>query len=200
MIASLTPTLCSISSMFSSRAFESGLGNDGSGAGRPSYDFWLRPFPLSLENASGSSTGSSLVQPQSRPAREATLLLRVPAPQDADGLLLQIAFSKPVFEPDLSELRVVFGNKCSLLHLDAVVASVRVSDNFARILACGQTPPNKFIEAKLFRTAYFNGAIHRCAQRNLGHRTGDIVGSHGLDKHRWQAHFVSVESKSPRCL
>jgi hypothetical protein len=43
--------------------------------------------------------------------------------------------SKPVVEPDLSELRVVFGNECSLLYLDAVVASVRISDNLARILA-----------------------------------------------------------------
>src|ERR1700730_4796856 len=72
---------------------------------------------------------------------------------------LPIALSKPVFERDLSELRVVFGNECSLFHLDAVVASVRVSDNLARILACGSTPPDKFIEANLFRTTYFNGAI-----------------------------------------
>jgi hypothetical protein len=55
-------------------------------------------------------------------------------------------------------------NECSLLHLDAVVASVRVSDNLAWILACGETPLDKFIEAKLFRTTHFNGAILRCAQ------------------------------------
>ena len=44
---------------------------------------------------------------------------------------------EPGFETSLAELRVVFGNECSLLHLDAVVASARVSDNLARILECG---------------------------------------------------------------
>jgi hypothetical protein len=90
-----------------------------------------------VRNEHGSPRNSPMVEPQSRPAREATPSLRVLAPQNADDLLLQIALSKPVFEPDLFELRVVFGNECSLLHLDAVVASVWVSDNLTRILACG---------------------------------------------------------------
>jgi hypothetical protein len=57
-------------------------------------------------------------------------------------------------------LRVSAGNECSLAQLNAVVAYARVSDNLARILACGQASPDQFIERKLFRPPYFNDAIH----------------------------------------
>ena len=69
--------------------------------------------------------------------------------------------SKPFIESGLSELRIVFGNECAFGHLYAVVSGLRVSDNFSRILACGQTSPNKFIEAELFRPPYFHSSIHR---------------------------------------
>ena len=108
---------------------------------------------------------------------------------------LTCGLTEPGFETRLAESRVVAGNECALAHLHAVVARVRVSDNLARILACGQTPPDEFIETKLFRPPYFNGAIHWWAHRDPAYRTGDIVGRHGLDEHRWQAHLVAVGGK-----
>jgi hypothetical protein len=59
--------------------------------------------------------------------------------------------TQPIFEPGLSELRALIGNECPLLHLDAVIAAVRVGDNLARILACGQAFPDDFIEMGPFR-------------------------------------------------
>jgi len=53
---------------------------------------------------------------------------------------------EPIFEPGFSELRAVIGNESSLLHFDVVIAAVRVSDNLARILACGQAFPDDLIE------------------------------------------------------
>src|SRR5882757_6902954 len=69
--------------------------------------------------------------------------------------------SEPGVETRLAESCVIAGNECPLTQLHAVVTRVRVSDNLARIIACGQTSPDEFIETKLFWPAYFNGAIHR---------------------------------------
>jgi hypothetical protein len=44
--------------------------------------------------------------------------------------------------------------------MDAVVARVRVRDDLAWILACGQVPPDEFIQTKLFGAPYF-AVIHR---------------------------------------
>ena len=92
---------------------------------------------------------------------------------------------EPSFEASLAEPRVIAGHECSLLHLDAVVAGVRIGDNLARILACGQILPDEVAETKLFGSPYFNGAIHRRACRDPAHRAGDIVRRHGLDERGW---------------
>lgn len=68
---------------------------------------------------------------------------------------------------------------------------MRVSDHLARILACSQVPSDEFIKTKPFRPSYFNGAIHWWAHRDSAYFTGDIVGRHRLDEHRWQPHFVT---------
>src|SRR6266478_8161907 len=98
--------------------------------------------------------------------------------------------SDPGYETRLAESRAIAGNECLLAHFDSVVARLRVCDNLARILFCGQVLPGEFIETKLFRSPYFNGAIHRRARRDPAHRTGDIVRRHRLDKRSWQAYFV----------
>src|SRR5215469_16352074 len=103
--------------------------------------------------------------------------------------------SQPIFEPGLSELRGVIGNECSLLHLDTVIAAVRVSDNLARILACGQAFPDDFIEMATFRPANFNRSMDSLAQRHLTYRTRDILRCDRLEKHMWQAHLVALSGK-----
>src|SRR5689334_8063011 len=65
--------------------------------------------------------------------------------------------SEPGFETRPAELSSIVGNERLLAYLDTVVARLRVCDNFARILVCGQTFPDEFIETKLFRPPYFNG-------------------------------------------
>ena len=45
--------------------------------------------------------------------------------------------SEPGFETRLAESCVIAGNECPLTQLHAVVTRVRVSDNLARIIACG---------------------------------------------------------------
>ena len=66
----------------------------------------------------------------------------------------------PVRETRLAESCVIAGKECALAKLHAVVARVRVCDNLAWILSCGKKLPDEFIETKLFRPPYLNGAIH----------------------------------------
>lgn len=67
---------------------------------------------------------------------------------------------EPVRETCLAEPRVIGRNECAFANLYAVIARVWVSDNLARIIPCGKSLPDEFIETKLFRPPYFNGAIH----------------------------------------
>lgn len=82
---------------------------------------------------------------------------------------------EPVLEARLAESRVIAGNKCALAQLGAVVARVRVSDNFARIVTCADALPDEIVETELFGPRYFNRAIHWRANRDPGDRAGDIV-------------------------
>ena len=75
-----------------------------------------------------------------------------------------------------------------------------IGDDFARIFQRGQVPPDKFIQAKLFRPAYFDDAIQRRADRDLAYGTRDIVGSHRLEKHRWQMHLSPSMEMSAKSL
>lgn len=75
---------------------------------------------------------------------------------------------KPFCERDLPELRAVFGDERSLLHFDAVVARVRVSDNLAWIFARSEPAPDELIEPKLFRTTDFYDAVCRWTYGNSG--------------------------------
>src|SRR5690348_2771134 len=98
---------------------------------------------------------------------------------------LRRRLSKPVFEPDLSELRAIFRDQRSFLHLDAVVARMRVSDDFAWILTRCQSLPDELIKAKHFRSTDFYHAVHRRTYCNSGDAARDIVGSHRLEEHMW---------------
>ena len=51
------------------------------------------------------------------------------------------------------------GNERRLAHSNAVIAGLRVGDNFAGIFASGESLPDEFIETKLLRPSYFNSAI-----------------------------------------
>ena len=68
---------------------------------------------------------------------------------------------EPFFESHCSEHCVVLGNECPFGHLYAVIRRLRVNDNFSRIVACGESVPDQFIEAELFRATYFDDAIYR---------------------------------------
>src|SRR6516165_3572665 len=68
---------------------------------------------------------------------------------------------KPFVESHLSEARVAFGNERPFGYLCAVVSGLRVANYFSRIFVRGQTVPDKFIEAELFRAPDFHDAMHR---------------------------------------
>ena len=75
------------------------------------------------------------------------------------GRHLISGLAKPRFETRRSESRVTAGNEGGFAHLNAVVARLRVGNNLARILACGKSSPDQFIQTKLFRAPQFNGSI-----------------------------------------
>src|SRR5580698_2803142 len=77
--------------------------------------------------------------------------------------------SQPIIESSFSELGVVFGNERALRDHDAVVARLRVGDDFARIFVGGQAFGYEFVEAEFFRTANFKHASDRLADGDLGH-------------------------------
>jgi hypothetical protein len=97
-------------------------------------------------------------------------------PAHTGDLLFQTPLSEPVFEPDLSELRVIFGNKRPLTHMHSVIKSIRIGDNLTRVTECAQAKTNQFIEAEFLRTTNLNCAVHRCSDRNSADCLGDIVG------------------------
>src|SRR5215813_1421197 len=49
----------------------------------------------------------------------------------------------------------------------------------------------ELIETELFRSAYFDGAIHWWAHRNPSDCAGDIVGCHGLGQRSWETYLVA---------
>lgn len=107
----------------------------------------------------------------------------------------QFRLSEPVFEPEFSEDRVIFGKESALLHLDVVVATARISENLAWILAYAQKQPPTFIEGKFFGATSFEGVIHRCIKRSPANSTRDIVGGHGLNEDGRQAYRVAFLGK-----
>ena len=107
-------------------------------------------------------------------------------------LPLVCGLGEPGFETCLTERCVITRHECSKAHPRASVQRVWVSDDLARIPEFGQAPPHEFIQTKLFWASNFDGAVYRRAYCNPAHGTGDIVGGHRLEKHRWQTHFVAV--------
>ena len=103
--------------------------------------------------------------------------------------------SEPGFETGLAESGVIARNQCFLADFRSRVKRVWVSDDFAGIFECGQAPPDEFIQAKLFRASNFDDAIYRLTYCDLAYATRDIVGSHRLEKHRWQMHLVADRRK-----
>src|SRR6266852_6622723 len=98
--------------------------------------------------------------------------------------------SKPGLETRLAESCVIARNQCSLADSCPRVKRFGISDHFAGIFECCQAPPDQFIQAKLFWAPNFDDAVHRRANCNSCHGGRDIVGSHWLEKHRWQMHVA----------
>src|SRR6266852_1738458 len=64
-------------------------------------------------------------------------VLSLTDPLVGDRRRFRRGLSEPGFETRLAESCVIAGNECHLTQLHAVVTRVRVSDNLARIIACG---------------------------------------------------------------
>ena len=84
------------------------------------------------------------------------------------------------------------GSSTSCAQLHAVIAGARVSDNLARIVACGESAAHHVIEVKLLWTADFKRTVNGRAHRDVAQRTCHIVGRHRLDEPRWQVILVAL--------
>src|SRR5690606_17835246 len=76
----------------------------------------------------------------------------------------------PVVEPDLAEPCIGVRNERALLDGDAVVAGVRVRDNFTRIAALAQGTPDEVIQAKCLGPADLDYAVRGRPQRRPAER------------------------------
>src|SRR5260370_7895317 len=109
---------------------------------------------------------------------------------------LRCRLTEPGFETCLPEPCVIARKQCSFTDFRSRVTSIWVSNNFTWIFERGQAPPDQFIQAKLFRSRDFDGAICRRADRDPSHIPRYIVGGHRLDKTRSQPPTFATESTS----
>src|SRR5437868_4610082 len=98
--------------------------------------------------------------------------------------------SEPGFESRLAERGVTTRNQCFLANFRSRVTRVWISDDFAGIFERRQTPPDKFIQAKLFRATNFDDAVCWLTYRNFAHSSRDVVRGHRLEEHGWQMHLA----------
>src|SRR5262245_41185117 len=99
---------------------------------------------------------------------------------------------QPLLEADLAESRMASRDQRALAELGSEVPRVRVDDNLARVVACGEPLTDQFIETKLLGTGHLNRAVQWCAHRSPGDRLGDVLTRHRLNEHRWQPNRRSL--------
>src|SRR5262245_33722779 len=99
---------------------------------------------------------------------------------------------QPRLESHLAELGLAGGDQRSLAELGAEVPRVRVDDDRARVVARGETLTNQIVEAELFGTSYFKGAVHRGTGGDADDRAGNIVSGHWLNEDRRHSNRPSV--------
>jgi len=109
-----------------------------------------------------------------------------------ERLRLHRGVTQPVLKSSLPDARVIAGNERTLAQFGAVILRVGIGDHIARIVQCAETLADQIIETELFGPRDLNDAVHRRAQGDLVHRTGNILRRHGLDEHRRQANRVAV--------
>src|SRR5262249_38632364 len=88
---------------------------------------------------------------------------------------------------------VLLWNERSLTDLRAGIKHIRVGYHLASIIEMGQSPPDQFIDAKLFRPSNFDGAIDRLSDSHPAYSTRDIIGGHGLKHCIRQTHLLAVK-------
>src|SRR5260370_722100 len=100
------------------------------------------------ESFPGNAPARTRLFPLQASGKEGCRLSRGLATLFGRGRRLTGGLAEPGFETRLAEPRAIPGNERFLLNVHAVVAPLRVDDNLARILDCGQALPGKFIEVK----------------------------------------------------
>ena len=95
-------------------------------------------------------------------------------------------------EPDLearwADSRVVAGGERSIVQRNAEVAYLGICDDLTWRLGGGQESSDEFVERYPIRTGYFDRAIHRRPNCDIGHGGGQVIGPDGLRKNGGQMH------------
>jgi hypothetical protein len=112
----------------------------------------LRPLLSEVVFVGGCTTGLFITDEAAaevRPTFDVDVIAEITS--YADYATFPRGLSELGFETGLAESRAIAGKEGPLANLYAVVTRLRVCDNLARILVCGQVLPGEFIETKLFR-------------------------------------------------
>src|SRR5262245_33335707 len=80
------------------------------------------------------------------------------------------------------------GNQGALPEPGAEVPGFGVDDDVARVLAQAQGSTDELVEPELLGPRDLDDAVGRRADADLAQGGGHVVGGHGLDEHRSQAH------------
>src|SRR5438094_10472758 len=83
--------------------------------------------------------------------------------------------SEPILEADLAQPGVGAGHERTLAQLRAVVARVRVGDDYPWILACTETQSDEFVKAKLLWPRDLDDAVHWSRHSDPTHRLRDVL-------------------------
>src|SRR6516162_3295910 len=93
--------------------------------------------------------------------------------------------ANPVLETCRAEARVIAWGEALIVHFDAVVECLGISDYRPCVPGCVQEPPHEVILPNRFGTGQIERAVERLSEGDIGHDRGDIIRHNGLHQNWW---------------
>src|SRR5438128_1033384 len=85
-----------------------------------------------------------------------------------------------------AEARVIPWGEALIVHRDAEVECLRISDYRPYVSGCVQELPYEVVLTDRFGTGQIEGAVQRLTEGHIGHDGGDIIRRNGLHQNRWE--------------
>src|SRR5690606_16371657 len=103
--------------------------------------------------------------------------------------------AKPVVEACRPKARTRVGYQRPIIQFTAEVTCMDVGNDLAAVAPCSEVLARDFIERKTIGAGYFEGAVERRCDGQIGHRSRDVVGSDGLHQRRGKTRRRAVRTR-----